>query len=165
MRKANLMLAAIFAALLLWCLSGCKSIEKYKASNQFATDCADKFPVKTDSLYIEGEIKHDTLITYNYGVDTLTMVKEGPEVIKYINRDRIVNKTVTIRKTDTVIHYRENTARIAAYQAEIATLSSDVAQWKGKAEKRGKQALIAISLLSTILVYSGWKIWLKVKKG
>jgi hypothetical protein len=162
-RIIGMVLTSVLIGSIILGLSGCKAVEKYKHSDQFAADCADKFPVKTDTTFIEGLPVHDTLVTYNYGVDTVTVIKEGQEIIRYVNRDRIINKTITIRKTDTVRQYIENTARIAAYQAEIDVSNKIIAKYKAKAKKRGKQALIAFSLLSAILVYSGLKLWGKVK--
>lgn len=58
------LLAAAFAALLLFCLFGCspakigqEAVKKYKASSEFPADCALNFP----SIVKEGEIKVDTV--------------------------------------------------------------------------------------------------------
>jgi hypothetical protein len=102
-----------FAALLLFCIFGCKAVEKYKASPTFPKDCADSFPVRIDTTFIEGKAVYDTIFSYDLQTITDTVVNQQETTIY---RDRV--KTVTVRRTDTIRLTKENTARIEQLNRE-----------------------------------------------
>lgn len=141
-RTANLIL--IFAAILWFagCLFGCKAVDKYKASPNFAQDCGDKFPPTVKETFIEGETVYDTLppIYVKVDCDTVTV------------RDTITNsRTVKVAcppqiigyKTDTFLIERENTARLfamqQAYMKDTADRNRKEAQLEKKLGNRTKQ--------------------------
>jgi len=111
----KLIIAALFFAALMFTLLGCKAVEKYKASSSFPKDCADNFPVKIDTTFIEGKAVYDTIFSYDLQTITDTVVNQQETVIY---RDRV--KTVTVRRTDTIRLTKENTARVEQLNRELA---------------------------------------------
>ncbi len=116
----KIIIAALLFALICLCLFGCKSVEKYKASSSFAADCAKEFPVKTDSIYIEG-------------VETVDTVTQVIEITLPADRytdtaivTRTVTKTVTIRKVDTVTLTKVNTAAVEACKQEYKKVTGQL---------------------------------------
>ena len=105
-------------------LFGCKSAEK------LAQKCADRFPVKAETVYIPGESRYDT--TYIAGdtmvlQDTIRVECDSAKQIitKYVYRT--VNcpdsKVITQHITDTVRITQENTAKTAYLQLSIDALT------------------------------------------
>ena len=105
-------------------LTGCKSAEK------LAQKCADRFPVKAETVYIPGESRYDT--TYIAGdtmvlQDTIRVECDSAKqvITKYVYRT--VNcpdsKVITQYVTDTVRITQENTAKTAYLQLSIDALT------------------------------------------
>lgn len=122
-RESTLLSLILLAA---FALTACKAVEKYKDSDSFAADCAEAFPVKTDSIYIEGQTVHDTVTTYNYGVDTVVMVVDSLTT-KFVYKDRIITKTINTVRVDTFTRAVENTALVTSLLQEINQLEQDAA--------------------------------------
>jgi predicted component of type VI protein secretion system len=161
----ELIIAALFFALLMFMLLGCKTgekaVRKYKASSEFPGDCADKFPVKIDTTFIEGKATYDTIWSYDTNTITDTVINQQETTIY---KDRIKTVTVTVKKVDTIQVIKENTARVEEQTRkadEYAALSNEngknAVMWKERARKRLLWLLIAIGAV-------GAYIFLKIKK-
>ena len=103
----------------------CKSAEK------LAEKCADRFPVKAETVYIPGESRYDT--TYLAGdtmvlQDTIRVECDSAKQIitKYVYRT--VNcpdsKVITEHVTDTLRISQENTAKTAYLQLQVDALTT-----------------------------------------
>lgn len=145
-------LPIIFLLLLTGCLS------KQRALNKLEKDlpkiCADRFPVKDSTIYIKGDTintveffegQSDTVIVETKDTVTLTVTK-------------VVTKVVTKTLHDTVKVVRENTARVAALQADNAALQDKLNTSIAYGEKWRNRAadylfwLIALVTLNLIFV-------------
>jgi hypothetical protein len=101
-------------------ISGCKAVEKYKKSSQFPADCAEKFPIKTDSIYVEGQEVRDTIYRiYEYELEPQHFTDTAIVT-------RTIYKTITVRKTDTIVSIRENTAAIEACKREYEKVTGNL---------------------------------------
>jgi hypothetical protein len=145
-----------FAALLLFCIFGCKAVEKYKASSAFPGDCADSFPVRVDTTFIEGKAVYDTVFSYDLQTITDTVVNEQETVIY-----RDIIKTVTVRRTDTIKLTKENTARVEQlnrekdmYAKQITQLNEDLAESETKRKRNAKHRNWLIALVVGFTVFS-----------
>lgn len=123
--------------------AGCKAVEKYKQSPEFPADCAKEFPIKTDSIYIQGEEIHDTVTNYEYGnSDTVIMVIDSIKT-QIIYTDRVLTKTIIKSRTDTIRTEKESTAAIEAIRRtakmEIESLSDEIVRLDNQAGKDAKK--------------------------
>jgi hypothetical protein len=105
------------------------------------------FVVKSDTL-----VEVDTLVR----IDTLTdtyVLNDTTYITKWKTRDII--KSITIH--DTIKSFIVDNARVRLLQADSARLSSEVGEWKGKADSR-------LNWLISLLVIIALFIYLKLKK-
>ena len=152
----KLILGTIFFILLIWSLVGCKAVEKYKASSAFPGDCADSFPVRIDTTFIEGKAVYDTVFSYDLQTITDTVVNEQETVIY-----RDIIKTVTVRRTDTIKLTKENTARVDQlnrekdmYAKQITQLNEDLAESETKRKRNAKHRNWLIALVVGFTLFS-----------
>jgi len=148
-------------------ISGCKTVEKYKASPQYPADCANDFPVKVvsgkpDTVTMPGTvIDCDSVIAAN--LPTVVTIYDTDTVVKTVNVNRTVqcppSRTITI--TDTVI----STAALEAcqrtlfeerafYQKQIDKLQEGADRLQGKLSKRSKQRNWLALILAAAALYS-----------
>jgi hypothetical protein len=105
-----------FAAILLLLIFGCKTkekaIKKWQETSSFAKACADSFPVRVDSIYVEGGWITDTV--WNYDTQTLfDTITQKVDTIIY------KTKVVTNKRVDTLQITKEDSARLKQYQLEL----------------------------------------------
>ena len=152
----KLAIGAMLFFLLMWSLIGCKTVEKYKASSAFPKDCADKFPIRIDTTFIEGKATYDTV--WNYDTQTLfdTVVNEKETIIY---RDRV--NTITVRRTDTIKFTKENTARVeqlnrelSGNQVTISELNQALKFSEGRRWRNAKHRNWLIALIAVFTLYS-----------
>lgn len=157
----KLAIGAILFVLLILSLIGCKvgekAVNKYKESSEFPGDCADSFPVKTDSIYVEGGWVTDTI--YNYDVQTLfDTVTQKIDTVIY--KTKVINKL----RVDTIRLTKEDSARIKQlllenkelkymHSKEIETLYKYLAESERKRKRNGKQALFGWGIISLSGLY------------
>lgn len=157
MRNALGLAFILYILLVVLGFCSCKAVEKYKASDDFAADCAAAFPVKTDSIYVHGEARIDTVTTYNYGVDTVVMVVDSV-LTKYVYKDRIITRTVNTIRVDTLTKQVENTALVKSLMAEIDNLEKFAAIREHKIGNLNKYLLwLIIALLAAIGLFFAFK--------
>ena len=147
-----------FAALLLFCIFGCKAVEKYKASSAFPGDCADSFPVRIDTTFIEGKAVYDTVFSYDLQTITDTVVNQQETIIY---KDRVKTVTVTKTRIDTLRIDGELTARIEQlnrekdmYAKQITQLNEDLAESETKRKRNAKHRNWLIALVVGFTVFS-----------
>lgn len=136
-------------------LTGCLTKEKAlrKIEPDLAKICADKFPVKDSTIYIKG----DTINTVEFfeNSDTVNVVKYDTV---YNTVTNTVTKVVKQRITDTLRLVRENTARVAALQADKEALQDRLNKSIAYGEKWHNRAgdylfwLIALVVLNLLFV-------------
>lgn len=155
--KAKLLLAYLAVIALLLIFAACNPTKK--AARIFDEDrpaaakyCAEKFPVKDDTLYLQGGVIVDTIITVKDSLirvicpksDTVTQVQQ---VVKF--------RTITVDKlrVDTVTVIRENKANTAHLEIELSKYKGDAQKWKEKAKSNFQFILwLAIILLIIIIL-------------
>lgn len=171
MKYTNVLIVFTLILFSLAATTGCitkKKVQKYLHANpEFAAGyCAEAFPVITDSIYIPGELRTDTLIN---------------EVERYIEVDcppadtvnkiqwKIKTETRTIEKriTDTVRIVKENTAQLKAIQLSAIRLQTENDllrnDLKAMTGKRNKNMYWLWALLALIAVRTYLKIRFKIK--
>ena len=162
MKKANILLALAFIALIAGCLFGCKAVEKYKASPQFAADCGDRFPPRTtpgkpDTVTLAGiTIDCDSVVAANKDTVRLTNVVTIERLMPTSTGNRVTcPPQILITQTDTIY----NTAREQALISQlIATQTAhDLALQKAGAQKEKLQGK-----LGTRSKQRNWLFWIIV---
>lgn len=151
----NLLATGFILYLLLVILGfcSCKAVEKYKASDNFAADCAAAFPVKTDSIYIEGATVHDTITTYNYGVDTIWAVVDSIRT-QVVTKEKVVTRTVTVNRVDTVVKVKFDSAAVKVLMNELKAQDKVIGRKNQIIENRTKHRLwLLIALLASIALF------------
>lgn len=141
----------------------CTSVKKAKKvlnNNPYdaALYCAEKFPIKDTTYFIEGIVRDtvtDFIETVKYDTTTLK-----DTVVKTIIKTNLVIKI----KVDTLIKFRENTARIEAKEYEMQQLKSsfnyitkEAEKWEARSKQNMKWLLILLGIV-------GVGIFLKIKK-
>jgi hypothetical protein len=100
------------------------------------------FITKSDTL-----VEVDTLVTVD--VETHTeIVNDTTYITKWKTRD--ITKSITIH--DTIKSFIVDNARVRLLQADSARLSSEVGEWKGKADSR-LNWLISLLLVIALFIY------------
>jgi hypothetical protein len=157
-----------FAALLLLLIFGCKTkekaIKKWQETSSFAKACADSFPVRVDSIYVEGGWITDTV--WNYDTQTLfDTITQKVDTIIY------KTKVVTNKRVDTLQITKEDSARLQQYQLElkeqaemhekeIALLNKYLEESKAETEKEkeksrrnGKQRNVVVAIAAIYIAH------------
>ena len=146
-------------SLLLLLLIGCNPVKQVLRDQEKLEEVA-KVVVKggwctNDTTYIT---KSDTLVE----VDTLIEIQKDLEVVTFNDttyftkwKTKTITKTLTIR--DTLKSYIVDNARVRLLQTDSARLTSEVNEWKGKANNR-------LNWLLSLLVIIALFIYLKFKK-
>jgi hypothetical protein len=157
-----------FAALLLLLIFGCKTkekaIKKWQGTSSFAKACADSFPVRVDSIYVEGGWITDTV--WNYDTQTLfDTITQKVDTIIY------KTKVVTNKRVDTLQITKEDSARLKQYQLElkeqaemhekeIALLNKYLEESKAETEKEkeksrrnGKQRNVVVAIAAIYIAH------------
>lgn len=150
----------LFFLLLITSCVGVKKAKKVLNDNPYdaALYCAEKFPIKDTTYFIEGIVRDtvtDFIETVKYDTTTLK-----DTVVKTIIKTNLVIKI----KVDTLVKFRENTARIEAKEYELQTIkkgldyiTKEAVEWENKAKRNMKWLLILIGVV-------GVSIFLKIKK-
>lgn len=169
-RLADGLILIAWIVLIAWCCSGCKigekAVNKYKHSSEFPKDCADEFPVKTDTVVIDGELRVDSAVHYEY----VQVPVPGENSII----ERLTTKTITVTKhrRDTIRVTVEDTRRVEQYkrvldeQAEkhikkVAGLESDLKAANRKVKTRSLQRNISWGLIA---LFIGWSFRSRITK-
>ena len=146
---------------ILFLLTGCLTKEKAlrKLDKDLAQICAEKFPVKDSTIYIAG----DTINTVEFFEHSDTV-----NVVKYDTVFNTVTNTVTKIKTqrivDTLRLVRENTARVAALQTELATMQAKLNESIATAENWENKARTRLTWLLVICFFIGLYTVLKIMR-
>jgi hypothetical protein len=146
-------------SLLLLLLIGCNPVKQVLRDQEKLEEVA-KVVVKggwcaNDTTFIT---KSDTIID----VDTLIEIQKDLEVVTFNDttyftkwKTKTITKTLTIR--DTIKSYIVDNARVRLLQTDSARLTTEVIQWKGKADSR-------LNWLISLLVLIALFIYLKLRK-
>jgi hypothetical protein len=105
------------------------------------------FVVKSDTL-----VEVDTLVRIDTLTDTYVM-NDTTYITKWKTRE--ITKSITIH--DTIKSFIVDNARVRLLQADSARLTTEVGEWKGKADSR-------LNWLLSLLVIIALFIYLKLKK-
>jgi len=153
-----LLIAMIFVFFIFWLLS-CNPV-KQVLRDQDKLEQVAKVVVKggwcaNDTTFIT---KSDTLVEVDtlVRIDTLTdtyVLNDTVYFTKWKTRD--ITKSITIH--DTIKSFIVDNARVRLLQADSARLTSEVNEWKGKADSR-------LNWLLSLLVIIALFIYLKFKK-
>jgi hypothetical protein len=163
--KTKILLAYIIvlgAILLLGCNPAQKAARIFNEDREAAAKyCAEKFPVKDDTLYLQGGIIIDTLIEVRDSLvrvicpksDTITEVKQ---VVKF--------KTITVDKLriDTVTVIRENKANTDRLEGEVSKYKAEAQKWKEKSKSNFQFILWLVIILLVIIVLQLFKSKIKL---
>lgn len=134
-----------FAALIiLWAIyllvvPGCatqKKAEKYykKHPVELAKVCAEKYPVKDSIIKGDSVTVYDTLWGLETRVDTVTITPNVVTKIVEKTVPKLITKLVTVH--DTIV--RENTAKTAVLNSQIAKLKADITKLEVKLSLAGE---------------------------
>jgi hypothetical protein len=155
----RLLLIAIALLLLFLWVTSCNPVKRVLNNQEMLEEVA-KVVVKggfcaNDTTFV---VKSDTLVEVDtlVRVDTLTdtyVLNDTTYITKWKTRDII--KSTTIH--DTIKSFIVDNARVRLLQADSARLTSEVIQWKGKADSR-------LNWLLSLLVIIALFIYLKFKK-
>lgn len=154
---ADYLIALALAIFFVWCLIGCGAVAKYKDSPKFAEDCAERFPVKVETVTIQG--KADTIITPGVLVpcDTVTILEHDTVTNVVTKRVTKVGKCppdTSINRTDTLIKTIENTARVKVLEAQLNAANEANKCLAAKVKNRTKQRNWLFWILVALGVYS-----------
>jgi hypothetical protein len=143
----------ILSLFVISCTTQKKAVRYFNENEPIASKyCADKYPVKTDTLVI---VEHDTTLLKEYikDIDSIeihdTICLEYREKIKYIIKNNPpVIKTITIEK--------ENTARIKSLQFENEDKQKRIYKLEAKNDLLKKRAnnYMAIILFLLLIIIS-----------
>jgi hypothetical protein len=155
----RLLLIAIALLLLFLWVTSCNPVKRVLNNQEMLEEVA-KVVVKggfcaNDTTFV---VKSDTLVEVDtlVRIDTLTdtyVLNDTTYITKWKTRD--ITKSITIH--DTIKSYIIDNARVGLLQADSARLTSEVIQWKGKADSR-------LNWLLSLLVIIALFIYLKLKK-
>jgi hypothetical protein len=155
----RLLLIAIALLLLFLWVTSCNPVKRVLNNQEMLEEVA-KVVVKggwcaNDTTFV---VKSDTLVEVDtlVRIDTLTdtyVLNDTTYITKWKTRD--ITKSITIY--DTIKSFIVDNARVRLLQADSARLSSEVGEWKGKADSRLNWL---VSLLIIVLVY----LYFKIKK-
>lgn len=155
--KTKLLIAYLVVIALVLFFSACNPTKK--AARIFDEDraaaakyCAEKFPVKDDTLYLQGGIIVDTVVTVRDSLirvicpksDTVTEVKQ---VVRF--------KTITVDKlrVDTSIIIRPDSALTEHLTNELNKYKAEATKWEEKSKSNFQFILwLAIILLVIIIL-------------
>jgi hypothetical protein len=146
-------------SLLLILLVGCNPVKQVLKNQEMLEEVA-KVVVKggwcaNDTTFV---VKSDTLVEVDtlVRIDTLTdtyVLNDTTYITKWKTRE--ITKSITIH--DTIKSFIVDNARVRLLQADSARLTSEVNEWKGKADSR-------LNWLISLLVIIALFIYLKIKK-
>jgi preprotein translocase subunit YajC len=155
----TLLLIAIALLLLFLWVTSCNPVKRVLNNQEMLEEVA-KVVVKggwcaSDTTFI---VKSDTLIEVDtlVRIDTLTdtyVLNDTTYITKWKTRD--ITKSITIH--DTIKSFIVDNARVRLLQADSARLTTEVGEWKGKANNR-------LSWLISLLIIIGVFIYLKLRK-
>jgi len=155
----RLLLIAIALLLLFLWVTSCNPVKRVLNNQEMLEEVA-KVVVKggfcaNDTTFI---VKSDTLVEVDtlVRIDTLTdtyVLNDTTYITKWKTRD--ITKSITIH--DTIKSFIVDNARVRLLQADSARLTSEVNEWKGKADSR-------LNWLLSLLVIIALFIYLKFKK-
>lgn len=142
-------------------LASCKSQKV-----NWAKECAERYPIKIDTLYKEGK----TVIDTTYVPVAITDTFECPPAdtaIKYQIKIQTKFREVVKTKVDTIIQVKENTAKSEQWQGAYAeeverrlSTEKEVKKWEAKAKKRGKKNLHLVLVIITLSAWVTRKLWM-----
>jgi hypothetical protein len=155
----RLLLIAIALLLLFLWVTSCNPVKRVLNNQEMLEEVA-KVVVKggwcaSDTTFV---VKSDTLVEVDtlVRIDTLTdtyVLNDTTYITKWKTRD--ITKSITIH--DTIKSFIVDNARVRLLQADSARLTTEVGEWKGKADSR-------LSWLISLLVLIALFIYLKLRK-
>lgn len=154
----KLILAFGFLLLLIGCLSCTTQRKAEKWMNEHHLEasayCADKFPVQTDTQYIKGETIYDTIFEPVEIIDTFAC-PPSDTVVRYQIKIQTKKERVTEVRTDTLIEWRENLAKVVELDLTLQQTNEELKQAKKEASTSGKTVywLIGIVLLMAFWIF------------
>jgi hypothetical protein len=155
----RLLLISIALLLLFLWVTSCNPVKQVLKNQEMLEEVA-KVVVKggwcaNDTTFV---VKSDTLVEVDtlVRIDTLTdtyVLNDTTYITKWKTRD--ITKSITIH--DTIKSFIVDNARVRLLQADSARLTTEVGEWKGKADSR-------LNWLISLLVIIALFIYLKLKK-
>jgi hypothetical protein len=137
-------------------LLGCNPAQKAartlaKHPTEAAKFCAEKFPVKDDTLYLQGGVIIDTIVTVKDSL--IRVICPKADTVTVVDT-KVKFRTVTVDKTriDTITVIRENKANTAYLESEVIKHKGDAEKWKEKAQSRMQFILWLAIILVVIIV-------------
>lgn len=150
-----------FLAGIAWLATGCKSTQP-----NWAKECAERYPVKVDTVYKEGKMIVDT----QYVPVAITDTFECPPAdtaIKYEIKIQTKFREVTKKQVDTIVQVKENTAKAdawaGAYAEEVErrlSTEKESKKWEAKAKERGKRNTYLWLVIVALSAYVTRKLWM-----
>lgn len=154
----------MLALFILGMCQSCSTLEKrigkakvlaYEHPNEFASFCADKFPVKENVIKGKDSIRTDTVVEEK--IVRVPVVVKGDTVYVEAKCPKSNTVTRTVTRTDTVV--KENTAKTIAMQLEMSKMNNELVKertLREGAEKGSKSKnwwMVGLGLLLLASVY------------
>lgn len=153
-----ILLAVLFTS----CLTQQKAVDYLRKKQLLPQVCADSFPVKADTVIREGQ----TIETVEVWTDTLyvTDTIDNTSLPDTIEKIKVLTRTVTKSRVDTLIQTKPDSAKIKALQIKLAASEQKAAklETKFKANRQWKWGSLGVNALLIFLL--GLLIRGKVKK-
>lgn len=147
-----------------------KKINKAKATlsehpNALAEICAEKFPVKENTVYISGKTVTDTIY-----VDATPMIDyvdcpPSDTITRYKVEVKTKIREITKTRTDTVTIVKENTAKLKVETDAKEAALQDRDDWKKRADKNAKFKSWFWLLVTSILIAFGAWCYVRIRAG
>ena len=145
-------LLVLGAILLFGCNPAQKAANKLaKYPNEAAKFCAEKFPVKDDTLYLQGGVIIDTIVTVKDSI--IRVICPKADTVTIVDT-KVKFRTVTVDKTriDTITVIRENKANTAYLESEVKKYRNEANKYKQSAQNRLQFILWLVIILLVIIV-------------
>jgi hypothetical protein len=124
--------------------------------------CADSFPVRSDTIIKEGE----TIETVEVWLDTLyvTDTIDNTSLPDTIEKIKVLTRTVTKRRVDTLVQTKVDNALVKALQIKLAASEQKAAKLESKFKENRKWKWGSLGVNALLIFLLGLLIRGKVKK-
>jgi len=158
----QLSIISIFAIILSACMTQQKAVGYLSKRKLLPQVCADSFPVKADTVIKEGQ----TIETVEVWVDTLfvTDTIDNTSLPDTIEKIKVLTRTITKSRVDTLIQTKPDSAKIKALQIKLAASEQKAAKLEArfKSNRTWKWGSLGANILLIFLL--GWLFGKKLKK-
>lgn len=127
------------------------------SEKKLAKKCADRFPVKSETIFLPGESRYDTAYISGDTMvlqDTVRIECDSAEqvIVKYITQKKKCpdNQVITVHTTDTISISQEDTAKQVYLNAQVKILTD-----KNKMLWKSVLWLAGVSLVLTLWTFRG----------